>query len=103
MVMAAENGKRSKIGRASSIIPFGLFSMLFYLLPQVAAEYNWDVETFLDAVPEDVTVVVDEAYFDFADARDYPDTVAQYDDVYPEIVTLRTFSSISFFFAVILK
>ena len=37
MVMAADKGKSSKIGRASSIIPFGLFGTLIYLLPQVAA------------------------------------------------------------------
>ncbi|MGD9323771.1 MAG: proton-conducting transporter membrane subunit [Desulfobacterales bacterium] len=35
--MAADKGKSSKIGRASSIIPFGLFGTLIYLLPQVAA------------------------------------------------------------------
>ena len=37
MVMAADKGKSSKIGRASSIIPFGLFATLIYLLPEVAA------------------------------------------------------------------
>ena len=37
MVMASGKGKKSKIGRASCIIPFGLFGTLLYLLPQVAA------------------------------------------------------------------
>ena len=45
--MAAENGKPSKIGRISSIIPLGLFVTLIYFMPQVAdgtvhrIQLNW--------------------------------------------------------------
>ena len=37
MVLVANNGKASIIGRISSIIPLGLFVTLFYFLPQVTA------------------------------------------------------------------
>jgi len=47
--MAADKGKKSKIGRASSIIPFGLFGMLLYLLPQVAAGDVFRIQ--LDWIP----------------------------------------------------
>ena len=49
MVMAADKGKSSKIGRASSIIPFGLFGMLLYLLPQIAAGDVFRIQ--LDWIP----------------------------------------------------
>ena len=49
MVMAADKGKSSKIGRASSIIPFGLFATLIYLLPQVAAGTVYRIQ--LDWIP----------------------------------------------------
>jgi len=49
MVMAADKGKSSKIGRASSIIPFGLFGMLIYLLPQIAAGDVFRIQ--LDWIP----------------------------------------------------
>ena len=49
MVMAADKGKSSKIGRASSIIPFGLFGTLIYLLPQVAAGEVFRIQ--LDWIP----------------------------------------------------
>jgi len=45
--MAAENGKPSKIGRISSIIPLGLFVTLIYFIPQVSdgtvhrIQLNW--------------------------------------------------------------
>jgi len=49
MVMAVDKGKGSKIGRASSIIPFGLFGTLLYLLPQVAAGNVFRIQ--LDWIP----------------------------------------------------
>ena len=49
MLMAADKGKSSKIGRASSIVPFGLFGMLIYLLPQVAAGGVFRIQ--LDWIP----------------------------------------------------
>ncbi|MEX1325441.1 MAG: hydrogen gas-evolving membrane-bound hydrogenase subunit E [Desulfobacterales bacterium] len=47
--MAADKAKSSKIGRASSIIPFGLFATLIYLLPQVAAGTVYRIQ--LDWIP----------------------------------------------------
>jgi len=49
------------------------------------------LESFLDAVPDDVIVVLDEAYFEFVDAADYPDGIALRGH-HPNLVILRTFS-----------
>ena len=46
---------------------------------------------FLDKVPEETIVVLDEAYVEFIDAPDYPNSVALMDK-YPNIVIMRTFS-----------
>ncbi|MFN2426525.1 MAG: histidinol-phosphate transaminase [Candidatus Binatia bacterium] len=50
-------------------------------------------ETFLARVPEDVVVVLDEAYFEFVDDELYPDGIA-YLDRHPGLVVTRTFSKI---------
>jgi multicomponent Na+:H+ antiporter subunit A len=47
--MAADKGNSSKIGRVSSIIPFGLFGTLIYLLPQVADGKVYRIQ--LDWIP----------------------------------------------------
>lgn len=49
------------------------------------------VEAFLKAVPEDVIVVMDEAYFEFADAEDYPDSLTLR-SLRERLIVLRTFS-----------
>ncbi|WP_370415334.1 histidinol-phosphate transaminase [Streptomyces fradiae] len=49
------------------------------------------LETFLDRVPADVLVVLDEAYIEFADDPDHPDGVELYRDR-PNVCVLRTFS-----------
>ncbi len=49
------------------------------------------LEAFLRAVPSDVIVVMDEAYFEYADAPDYPDSLALR-DLRERLVVLRTFS-----------
>ncbi len=49
------------------------------------------VEDFLRAVPPEVIVVMDEAYFEFADADDYPDTL-QLRALRERLIVLRTFS-----------
>lgn len=46
---------------------------------------------FLRAVPPEVIVVLDEAYFEFADAPDYPDGLLLR-DLHERLVVLRTFS-----------
>ena len=50
-------------------------------------------EAFLEVVPRDVLVVVDEAYFEFVDDPAYPDSL-QYHDDDRLLVTLRTYSKI---------
>lgn len=50
-----------------------------------------EVNTFLDGLREDILVVMDEAYFDYVDAPDYPDSMKLRKD-WKTIVVLRTFS-----------
>jgi histidinol-phosphate aminotransferase len=45
---------------------------------------------FLEAVPSDILVVVDEAYGEFAESRTFPDSIKQINE-FP-VLTLRTFS-----------
>jgi histidinol-phosphate aminotransferase len=48
---------------------------------------------FLKAIPEDVIVVLDEAYCEYADAEDYPDGL-RFRALHPRLVVVRTFSKI---------
>jgi histidinol-phosphate aminotransferase len=48
---------------------------------------------FLRRVPADTLVVMDEAYFEYATAADYPDTLKLHAQ-FPNLVTLRTYSKI---------
>jgi histidinol-phosphate aminotransferase len=50
-----------------------------------------ELERFLDAVPSDVLVVIDEAYLEFVQDPQAPDALALYRDR-PNVVVLRTFS-----------
>lgn len=52
-----------------------------------------EVEAFLDAVPENVLVVLDEAYFEFVDHRDHGGSLALAARR-PNVLILRTFSKI---------
>jgi len=49
--------------------------------------------SFLDAVPPEVWVVLDEAYFEFAQSADYPDGVKLLAR-YPNLIVTRTFSKV---------
>lgn len=49
------------------------------------------VERFLREIPEEIIVVMDEAYFEFADAEDYPDCL-KLRDLRERLIVLRTFS-----------
>lgn len=49
------------------------------------------LKDFLSRVPDNIIVVMDEAYIEFADADDMPDTVAMVKN-YPNMVLMRTFS-----------
>ncbi|MFE8073188.1 histidinol-phosphate transaminase [Marinobacteraceae bacterium S3BR75-40.1] len=50
-----------------------------------------ELEAFLDRIPEEVVVVLDEAYGEYIDDPDYPDGLALLDR-YPNLVVTRTFS-----------
>lgn len=52
-----------------------------------------EVEWFIENVPEDILVVIDEAYFEYVDDPDYPDTL-EYHKSAKSILTVRTFSKI---------
>jgi histidinol-phosphate aminotransferase len=52
-----------------------------------------DLLPFLDAVPRETLVVLDEAYIEFVDAPGFPDSLALRKK-YPNLVVLRTFSKI---------
>ncbi|MDM8560013.1 histidinol-phosphate transaminase [Candidatus Parabeggiatoa sp. HSG14] len=50
------------------------------------------LKAFLNVVPKDVIVVIDEAYYEYAiENPDYPDSLEWLSD-YPNLVTVRTFS-----------
>src|SRR5205085_4839937 len=51
------------------------------------------VKAFLDAVPSDVILVFDEAYYEYVTAADYPDALGML-NAGRNIVILRTFSKI---------
>ena len=51
------------------------------------------LKAFIDQVPAGVVVVVDEAYFEYVNEADYPDTLQWLDD-YPNLIVTRTFSKI---------
>lgn len=50
-----------------------------------------ELRNFLDKVPGHVIVVLDEAYFEYVDEADYPDTLKWLPE-YPNLVVTRTFS-----------
>ncbi len=52
-------------------------------------EFEW----FLERVPNDIIVVVDEAYFDYVDDLEYPNSL-DYHSLEKSIITVRTFSKI---------
>jgi histidinol-phosphate aminotransferase len=49
---------------------------------------------FLDAVPEHVLVVLDEAYHEYITDPDYPDGIAEHAVTRPNVAVLRTFSKV---------
>jgi histidinol-phosphate aminotransferase len=50
-----------------------------------------ELEAFLKDVPDTIAIVIDEAYFEYVESTDYPNTVKLLDS-YPNIIVLRTFS-----------
>jgi histidinol-phosphate aminotransferase len=53
-----------------------------------------DVLGFLEAVPDHVLTVVDEAYFEYVDAPDFPDAIEEAAKEGRHVLALRTFSKI---------
>ena len=53
-----------------------------------------DVERFLDAVPDHVVTVVDEAYFEYVDDPSFPDVIEEAVKRGRHVLALRTFSKI---------
>lgn len=49
------------------------------------------LDIFLESVPDDVIVVMDEAYYEYMTANDAPDSLSYIHD-YPNFIVLRTFS-----------
>ena len=52
-----------------------------------------ELDAFISSIPNDVIVVVDEAYFEYVIEPDYPDTL-QWVLKYPNLIVTRTFSKI---------
>jgi histidinol-phosphate aminotransferase len=48
-------------------------------------------QAFMEKVPDHVLVVVDEAYYEYVETSDFPDTIAAL-KTYPNLMVLRTFS-----------
>lgn len=51
------------------------------------------LRAFAEAVPDHIAIVVDEAYFEYVDLEQYPDTL-QWLDRFPNLIVTRTFSKI---------
>ncbi len=51
-----------------------------------------EVASFLEAVPEHVLVVFDEAYYEFVESPDYPDTLRYIREGRRNVMVMRTFS-----------
>ncbi len=58
---------------------------------------NWllsdELKSFLDALPEHIAVVIDEAYFEYVDIAQYPNSM-DWLERYPNLIVTRTFSKI---------
>jgi len=50
-----------------------------------------ELKQFISEVPEDIIVVVDEAYFEYVEASEYPDTM-EWLNTFPNLIVSRTFS-----------
>ncbi|MBL4936292.1 histidinol-phosphate transaminase [Clostridium sp. YIM B02515] len=50
-----------------------------------------DLERIIDRIPENVIVIMDEAYIEYVTDKEYPDSIALLDK-YPNMIILRTFS-----------
>jgi histidinol-phosphate aminotransferase len=53
-----------------------------------------ELDEYFDRVPDHVLTVIDQAYFEYVDAPDYPDGIEEYLKPGRRVVVLRTFSKI---------
>ena len=53
-----------------------------------------ELGAFIGSVPESVLIVVDQAYFEYVEDRDYPDAIAEHVLAGRRVLVLRTFSKI---------
>lgn len=53
-----------------------------------------EVRAFIERVPEQVLIVIDEAYLEFVEREDYPDLLAELRVGQPNLLLLRTFAKI---------
>jgi histidinol-phosphate aminotransferase len=53
-----------------------------------------ELDAFLDAVPDDVLVVIDQAYLEYVRDPEYPDAIEEYFKAGRPVAVLRTFSKI---------
>ena len=51
------------------------------------------LEAFIEQVPSHIAIVIDEAYFEYVELEDYPDT-SQWLSRFPNLIVTRTFSKI---------
>jgi len=51
-----------------------------------------EVEAFMSQVPDHVLVVFDEAYYEYVDASEYPDSLQYIREARPNVLTMRTLS-----------
>jgi histidinol-phosphate aminotransferase len=52
-----------------------------------------ELKAFIDQVPEHIAIIVDEAYFEYVEEAEYPDSLQWLSD-YPNLIVTRTFSKI---------
>ncbi|WP_370875484.1 histidinol-phosphate transaminase [Bacillus horti] len=52
-----------------------------------------ELKSFLQAVPNDILIVLDEAYYEYVTGQEYPDSLT-YLQEFPNVLVLRTFSKI---------
>ncbi|MEJ6952109.1 histidinol-phosphate transaminase [Natronospora cellulosivora (SeqCode)] len=50
-----------------------------------------ELRSFMDSIPNDIIVILDEAYFEYVQSKDYPDAIDYIKEGYP-IISFRTFS-----------
>ncbi len=53
-----------------------------------------EIDQFINSVPQNILIVLDEAYFEFVDSDQYPDSIQYIRQGRPNILVMRTFSKV---------